>query len=115
TAIFGVSSRRVAPATSKPCHTPGDGAIIVPALSVAILGTTAVKVPHPEVLPIECDEVGHMIEEASLMADGVSTARAMRAYAGVRPPYDLGAEAEGRETSRHFAVIEQAQRDGIAG
>jgi glycerol-3-phosphate dehydrogenase len=49
------------------------------------------------------------------MADGVSTARAMRAYAGVRPLYDLGAAAEGREMSRNFAVIDHEKRDGIAG
>ncbi len=49
------------------------------------------------------------------MLDGVTTARAMRAYAGVRPLYDLGAEAEGREMSRNFAVIDHEERDGIAG
>ena len=49
------------------------------------------------------------------MLDGVTTARAMRAYAGVRPLYDLGAEAEGREMSRNFAVIDHEARDGIAG
>ena len=113
--VMVVLSHRVAHATINRCHKPGDGDIIVPALSVAILGTTAVKVPHPEVLPIEWDEVRHMIEEGSLMADGVSTARAMRAYAGVRPLYDLGAEAEGREMSRNFAVIDHEQRDGVAG
>src|SRR3989440_2948618 len=113
--VMVVLSHRVAHATINRCHKPGDGDIIVPALSVAILGTTAVKVPHPEVLPIEWDEVRHMIEEGSLMADGVSTARAMRAYAGVRPLYDLGAEAEGREMSRNFAVIDHEQRDGIKG
>src|SRR2546426_420882 len=113
--VMVVLSHRVAHATINRCHKPGDGDIIVPALSVAILGTTAVKVPHPEVLPIEWDEVRHMIEEGSLMAEGVSTARAMRAYAGVRPLYDLGAEAEGREMSRNFAVIDHEQRDGIAG
>ena len=113
--VMVVLSHRVAHATINRCHKPGDGDIIVPALSVAILGTTAVKVPHPEVLPIEWDEVRHMIEEGSLMADGVSTARAMRAYAGVRPLYDLGAEDEGREMSRNFAVIDHEQRDGIAG
>ena len=108
-------SHRVAHATINRCHKPGDGDIIVPALSVAILGTTSARVPHPEVLPIEWDEVRHMIEEGALMADGVSTARAMRAYAGVRPLYDLGAEAEGREMSRNFAVIDHEERDGIAG
>jgi len=56
-----------------------------------------------------------MIEEGAMMLDGVTTARAMRAYAGVRPLYDLGAEAEGREMSRNFAVIDHEQRDGIKG
>jgi glycerol-3-phosphate dehydrogenase len=50
-----------------------------------------------------------------MMVDGVTTARAMRAYAGVRPLYDLGAEAEGREMSRNFAVIDHEERDGVAG
>ena len=113
--VMVVLSHRVAHAAINRCHKPGDGDIIVPALSVAILGTTAVRVPHPEVLPIEWDEVRYMIAEGSLMADGVNTARAMRAYAGVRPLYDLGAEAEGREMSRNFAVIDHEQRDGIAG
>src|SRR3989440_10013143 len=113
--VMVVLSHRVAHAAINRCHKPGDGDIIVPGLSVAILGTTSARVPHPEVLPIEWEEVRGMIEEGALMADGVSTARAMRAYAGVRPLYDLGAEAEGREMSRNFAVIDHEQRDGIAG
>src|SRR5256712_11930768 len=113
--VLVVLSRRLAHAAINRCHKPGDGDIVVPGLSVAILGTTAVKVPHPEVLPIEWDEVRRMIEEGAMMLDGVTTARAMRAYAGVRPLYDLGAEAEGREMSRNFAVIGHEQRDGIKG
>src|SRR5919204_3469295 len=113
--VMVVLSHRVAHAAINRCHKPGDGDIIVPGLSVSILGTTSARVPHPEVLPIEWDEVRNMIAEGSLMADGVSTARAMRAYAGVRPLYDLGAEAEGREMSRNFAVIDHEERDGIAG
>ena len=113
--VMVVLSHRVAHAAINRCHKPGDGDIIVPGLSVSILGTTSARVPHPEVLPIEWDEVRNMIAEGSLMADGVSTARAMRAYAGVRPLYDLGAEAEGREMSRNFAVIDHEKRDGISG
>jgi glycerol-3-phosphate dehydrogenase len=113
--VMVVLSHRVAHATINRCHKPGDGDIIVPALSVSILGTTSARVPHPEILPIEWGEVQNMIEEGALMADGVSTARAMRAYAGVRPLYDLGAAAEGREMSRNFAVIDHEKRDGIAG
>src|SRR2546423_2746545 len=110
-----VLSRRLAHAAINRCHKPGDGDIVVPGLSVSILGTTSAKVPHPETLPIEWDEVRRMIEEGAMMLEGVSTARAMRAYAGVRPLYDLGAEAEGREMSRNFAVIDHEERDGIKG
>src|SRR2546423_12673535 len=113
--VMVILSRRLAHAAINRCHKPGDGDIVVPGLSVAILGTTAVKVPHPEVLPIEWDEVQMLIDEGAKMLDGVTTARAMRAYAGVRPLYDLGAEAEGREMSRNFAVIDHEERDGIAG
>jgi glycerol-3-phosphate dehydrogenase len=110
-----VLSRRLAYAAINRCHKPGDGDIVVPGLSVSILGTTSAKVPDPETLPIEWDEVRRMIEEGAMMLDGVTMARAMRAYAGVRPLYDLGAEAEGREMSRNFAVIDHEQRDGIKG
>src|ERR1700682_6442482 len=110
-----VLSRRLAHAAINRCHKPGDGDIVVPGLSVSILGTTSVKVPHPETLPIAWDEVRRMIEEGAMMLDGVTPARAMRAYAGVRPLYDLGAEAEGREMSRNFAVIDHQERDGIKG
>jgi glycerol-3-phosphate dehydrogenase len=113
--VMVVLSRRVAHAAINRCHKPGDGDIVVPGLSVSILGTTSAKVPHPETLPIEWDEVRRMIEEGALMLEGVTTARAMRAYAGVRPLYDLGAEAEGREMSRNFAVIDHEERDGVKG
>jgi glycerol-3-phosphate dehydrogenase len=113
--VMVVLSKRLAHAAINRCHKPSDGDIVVPGLSVAILGTTAVKVPHPEVLPIEWDEVRLLIDEGAKMLEGVTTARAMRAYAGVRPLYDLGAEAEGREMSRNFAVIDHDIRDGIAG
>src|SRR5579864_8103916 len=113
--VMVVLSHRLAHAAINRCHKPGDGDIVVPGLSVAILGTTARRVPHPEMLPIEWDEVRAMIEEGALMLDGVTTSRAMRAYAGVRPLYDLGAQAEGREMSRNFAVIDHPARDGVGG
>src|SRR2546428_599561 len=67
-----VLSRRLAHAAINRCHKPGDGDIVVPGLSVSILGTTSVKVPHPETLPIEWDEVRRMIEEGAMMLDGVT-------------------------------------------
>src|SRR4030081_2136205 len=43
-----VLSRRLAHAGINRCHKPGAGDIVVPGLSVSILGTTSAKVPHPE-------------------------------------------------------------------
>src|SRR5437764_12718003 len=110
-----VLSRRLAHAAINRCHKPGDGDIVVPGLSVPILGTTPAEVPHPETLHTEWDEVRRMIEEGAMMLEGVTNDRRVRAYAGVRPLYDLGAEAEGREMSRNFAVIDHHERDGIKG
>ena len=113
--VMVVLSRRIAHTVINRCHRPGDGDIVVPGLSVSLLGTTSQRVQHPEDLPIASEEVCDMIYEGAMMLDGVSMARAMRAYAGVRPLYDLGAEAEGREMSRSFAVIDHEERHGIAG
>jgi DNA-binding transcriptional LysR family regulator len=70
---------------------------------------------EPLIVMQEGAGVRQMIDDGAMMLDGVTTARAMRAYAGVRPLYDLGAEAEGREMSRNFAVIDHEQRDGVKG
>ncbi len=113
--VMVVLSHRVAHASINRCHQPGDGDIVVPGLSVAILGTTATRVEHPEDLTIEWEDIRRVIEEGARMLDGITTARALRAYAGVRPLYDLGADAEGREMSRSFAVIDHKERDGIDG
>ncbi|HEY8677479.1 MAG TPA: anaerobic glycerol-3-phosphate dehydrogenase subunit A, partial [Candidatus Dormibacteraeota bacterium] len=113
--VMVVLGHRLAHAAISRCHRPGDGDIIVPGLSVSILGTTAARVAHPEVLTIEWDEVRRLVADGAMMLDGVSTARAMRAYAGVRPLYDLTAEAEGRDLSRNFAVIDHETRDGVKG
>jgi glycerol-3-phosphate dehydrogenase len=113
--VMVVLSRRITHAAINRCHNPGDGDIIVPALSVSILGTTSTPAADPDLLPIEWDEVRSVIAEGAMMVGSAGAARAMRAYAGARPLYDLGAAAEGREMSRDFAVIDHEERDGIGG
>lgn len=100
-------------------HPPSDGDIMVPVGTVAILGTTEILVDDPDdydITPAEVDEL--MVEGEKLFPD-LRRMRLMRAYAGVRPLYDVaavgGGDHEGsREISRSHTVIDHAKTDGIA-
>jgi len=96
-------------------HKPGDGDILVPVGTVAVIGTTSVNVPDPNDTTVEPWEVQLMLQEGEKMVPGFSQARALRAWAGVRPLYEEGSNALGRDAKRTFAVLDHAQRDGVAG
>ena len=96
-------------------HPPGDGDILVPVGTVAVIGTTSVNVADPNDTSVQPWEVRLMLEEGEKLIPGFSQARALRAWAGVRPLYEEGASAEGREARRTFAVLDHAQRDGVGG
>jgi len=97
------------------CHPPGDGDILVPVGTVAVIGTTSVNVPDPNDTSIQSWEVRKLLEEGEMMVPGFSSVRALRAWAGVRPLYEEGGDALGREAKRTFAVLDHVQRDGVAG
>jgi glycerol-3-phosphate dehydrogenase len=97
------------------CHPPGDGDILVPVGTVAVIGTTSVTVPDPNETGVEAWEVQKMLDEGEKIIPGFSKVRALRAWAGVRPLYEEGHSAEGREAKRTFAVLDHATRDGVAG
>jgi glycerol-3-phosphate dehydrogenase len=97
------------------CHPPGDGDILVPVGTVAVIGTTSVSVPDPNETGVEAWEVQKMLDEGEKMVPGFSQVRVLRAWAGVRPLYEEGQSAEGREAKRTFAVLDHAERDGVAG
>jgi glycerol-3-phosphate dehydrogenase len=96
-------------------HRPGDGDILVPVGTVAVIGTTSVNVTDPNDTRVEPWEIQLMLDEGEKMAPGFSTVRALRAWAGVRPLYEEGAASEGREAKRTFAVLDHATRDGVDG
>ncbi len=96
-------------------HPPGDGDILVPVGTVAIIGTTSVTVPDPNDTSVQPWEVQLMMNEGEKMVPGFSQARALRAWAGVRPLYEEGKGSEGREAKRTFAVLDHATRDGVGG
>jgi glycerol-3-phosphate dehydrogenase len=97
------------------CHPPGDGDILVPVGTVAVIGTTSVPVADPNDTGVEAWEVQKMLDEGEKIVPGFSQVRALRAWAGVRPLYEEGESAEGREAKRTFAVLDHALRDGVAG
>ncbi|MBI1257790.1 MAG: anaerobic glycerol-3-phosphate dehydrogenase subunit A [Chloroflexi bacterium] len=92
---------------------PGDGDIFVPVGTVSVIGTTSVTTTDPGDTRVEAWEVAHILDEAESMTPGISKARILRAWGGVRPLYDPG--SEGREAKRTFTVLDHAEADGIEG
>ncbi len=121
------------------CHPSGDGDIIVPAGTVAILGTTSITVPEPDHdrYKIEDEEIPYLLEKGAAMVPFVRSARVIRAFAGVRPLFEgqgskegkrveeraehngrtghdaLAGRREGREVSRNYAVIDHETAHGV--
>lgn len=85
---------------------PSDGDIVVPSHSSSIAGTTCVEVASPEDCVATVDEVRTLMLQTAEMIPSMTEARAVRAYAGIRP---LPAEAdEGRDISRTYRLIDHS-------
>ncbi len=97
------------------CKMPADGDIIVPVHTVCVVGTTDVKVIDPERLRIEPWEVQLMLDEGDKLVPGFSQARALRAWAGVRPLYQEGFHGESRDATRALTLLDHKRRDGVNG
>ncbi len=96
---------------------PGDGDIMVPVHSVAILGTTEEEVDDPDVYGIRREEVAALLAEGEKLFPDLPRMRLLRAYAGVRPLYSAepsaGEAEDGRAISRAHVVIDHEPRDGV--
>lgn len=97
------------------CKMPADGDILVPVHTVAIIGTTDERVTDPELLPIEPWEVQLMLDEGDKLVPGMSKARILRAWAGVRPLYQEGYAGDSRDATRALALLDHQPRDGVSG
>src|SRR5262245_7134114 len=97
------------------CKPPADGDIIVPIRTVAVIGTTDVHVPDPDVYGITPEEVALMLEEGEQLVPGISRARVLRAWAGVRPLYKDQDVADDRDISPTYKLLDHQARDGVAG
>jgi glycerol-3-phosphate dehydrogenase len=97
------------------CKSPSDGDIIVPAHTVAVLGTTDVPVDNPDRFTIEPWEVNLLLEEGEKVIPGLKEMRILRAWAGVRPLYGETQAKDDRQLTRAFVLLDHEIRDGIYG
>jgi glycerol-3-phosphate dehydrogenase len=110
-----VFNQRMTDAVVNRCHRPGDGDIMVPVGTVAILGTTDIHVPDPDEWDISRAEVEELLDEGEKLFPGLRRMRLLRAYGGVRPLYDPGeARSESRDVTRAHVVLDHAERDGLS-
>jgi glycerol-3-phosphate dehydrogenase len=103
------------------CKPPADGDILVPIRTVCVVGTTDEVVADPDDTAMPPDEIAFMLDEGDKLVPGLSSARALRAWAGVRPLYQdadvtrpAGAGAP-RDLSRDFKLLDHRERDGVEG
>jgi glycerol-3-phosphate dehydrogenase len=94
---------------------PSDGDILVPAHTVAVIGTTDVPVRDPDRFGIEPWEVSLMLQEGEKIIPGFNQLRVLRAWAGVRPLYQESSSSSNREMTRAYVLLDHHERDGVDG
>ena len=56
-----------------------------------------------------------MLDEGDKLVPGISQARVLRAWAGVRPLYQEGFSGQSRDATRALTLLDHLKRDGVAG
>lgn len=106
-------SHRIVNTVINRCKMPSDGDILVPAHTVAVIGTTDVPVQDPDHYSIEPWEVRLCLDEGEKLVPGFKNMRMLRAWAGVRPLYQETSISDTREITRAFVLLDHAERDGV--
>ena len=109
------SNHRLTNTILNRCKMPADGDILVPIQTVSVIGTTDVRVTDPEHLTIEPWEVALLLIEGDKLIPGLSQARILRAWAGVRPLYQENFSGDSRDATRALALIDHQQRHDRPG
>jgi glycerol-3-phosphate dehydrogenase len=99
------------------CKPPSDGDIIVPVGTVAVLGTTDVKVDSPTSLVIEPWEIDFLLAQGEILLPGLTNQRPLRAWAGIRPLYaaEKSSSEETRDLPRGHILLDHGERNGLKG
>ena len=117
---LAITQHRLARRVINRLRPAADSDILVPGGSVSILGTTSVRIEHPDHCRPTVAEVDRMLDDARAMIPALETVRYIRAYAGVRPlveasPLAATSQAGGsdRAVSRGFTLLDHAA-EGVA-
>jgi len=98
------------------CKRPADGDILLPLRTACVIGTTDVFVPDPDQTEIRQDDIDLLLDEGEKLVPGFRQARALHAWAGVRPLFeDTAKVAETRDVTRSHALLDHSSREGVAG
>ncbi len=81
------------------CALPGDGDALVPVRTVTVMGTTDEPVTDPDDTSIPPAEVDAMFDAGEVLVPGFRRARALRAWAGVRPLWQDGGRRRRRRAT----------------
>ncbi len=108
-------NHRVVNTVINRCKMPADGDILVPAHTVAVMGTTDVKVSDPDHFGIDPWEIHLILTEGEKILPGFSQLRILRAWAGVRPLYQESVTAQNRDITRAFVLLDHTERDQVDG
>jgi glycerol-3-phosphate dehydrogenase len=113
--IMVAVNQRVVNTVINRCKLPGDGDVLVPAHTVAIIGTTDVRIADPDKLGIDPWEVRLMLEEGEKIIPAFRQLRVLRAWAGARPLVKGVNDSIDRDISRAYVLLDHAERDGVEG
>jgi glycerol-3-phosphate dehydrogenase len=108
-------NHRVVNTVINRCKPPSDGDILVPAHTVAVIGTTDIRVSDPDHYSIEPWEIRMMLDEGEKIIPRFKQFRILRAWAGVRPLIQETSSTPDRDISRAFVLLDHADRDGVEG
>ena len=114
--MIAMNHRLVNTVVNRLIH-PSDGDIIVPVHTVCVIGTTDVKAPDPDNLPIPRNEVQQMFDAGEVLIPGFRKARAIHAWSGARPLVKDSrvSAADTRHMSRGMGIMDHSERDGLKG
>lgn len=112
-----VYNQRMTDTVVNRCSFPGDGDIMVPVHTVAILGTTDIPVEDPDDYEPSAAEIEALLVEGEKLFPDLRRMRLLRAYAGVRPlyaPAEVASAGDDRAISRAHVVVDHGPRDGVS-
>ncbi len=108
-------NHRVVNTVINRCKMPADGDILVPAYTVAVMGTTDVKVADLDKYRIEPWEIMMLRDEGEKIIPGFKRLRILRAWAGIRPLVNADKDEGDRDISRAYVLLDHWTRDSIEG